>query len=64
MYLTNARKEILDNVKKNAMHAQNIQKMNYSRKRGKRPHKVLKKDFRRKKRAGGALDPKWLAHMK
>lgn len=42
-----------------------IQKINYSRKRGKRSHiaigdKVLKKDFRRKKRAGGALDPKWL----
>ena len=42
-----------------------IQKMNYSKKRGKIPHiaigdKVLKKDFRRKKRAGGALDPKWL----
>ena len=39
--------------------------INYSRKRGKRSHfaigdKVLKKDFRRKKRAGGALDPKWL----
>ena len=47
------------------MDAQRIQKRNYSRKRGKGSHfgigdKVLKKDFRRKKRAGGALDPKWL----
>ena len=52
-------------MKKNVIHAQKIQKMNFSRKRGKRPHiaigdKVLKKDFRRKKRAGGALHPKWL----
>ena len=47
------------------IHAQKIQMMNYGRKRGKGPHiaigdKVLKKDFRHKKRAGGALDPKWL----
>ena len=47
------------------MDAQRIQKRNYSRKRDKGSHfgigdKVLKKDFRRKKRAGGALDPKWL----
>ncbi|KAL5518000.1 hypothetical protein EMCRGX_G003661 [Ephydatia muelleri] len=65
VYLTNARKEILENVKRNVMDAQRIQKRNYSRKRGKGSHfgigdKVLKKDFRRKKRAGGALDPKWL----
>ena len=47
------------------MDAQRIQKRNYSRKRGKGSHfgigdKVMKKDFRRTKRAGGALDPKWL----
>ena len=46
------------------MDGQRIQKRNYSRKRGKGSHfgigdKVLKKDFRRKKREGGALDPKW-----
>ena len=48
--------EILENVKRNVLNAQKIQKMNYSRKRGKRSHiaigdKVLK-DFRRKKRTG------------
>eukprot|EP00731_Ephydatia_muelleri_P016252 Em0009g676a len=52
--------EILENVKRNVMDAQRIQKRNYSRKRGKGSHfgigdKVLKKDFRRKKRAGGAF---------
>eukprot|EP00731_Ephydatia_muelleri_P005131 Em0002g1307a len=65
VYLTNARKEILESVKRNVMDAQRIQKRNYSRKRGKGSHfgigdKILKKDFRRKKRAGGALDPKRL----
>ncbi|KAL5494376.1 hypothetical protein EMCRGX_G015698 [Ephydatia muelleri] len=57
--------EILENVKRNVMDAQRTQKRNYSRKRGKGSHfgigdKVMKKDFRRTKRAGGALDPKWL----
>eukprot|EP00731_Ephydatia_muelleri_P032744 Em0024g288a len=65
VYLTNAKKEILENVKRNVMDAQRIQKRNYSRRRGKGSHfgigdKVLKKDFRCKKRARGALDPKWL----
>ena len=52
-------------MKRDVMDAQSVQKRNYSRKRGKGSHfgigdKVLKKDFSRKKRAGGALDPKWL----
>ena len=52
-------------MKRNVINAPKIQKINYSRKRGKRSHfaigdKVLKKDFRCKKRAGGDLDPKWL----
>ena len=43
--------------------------MNYSRKRGKRPHiaigdKVLKKDFRRNKRAGVLFIQNGWAHMK
>ncbi|KAL5505539.1 hypothetical protein EMCRGX_G006987 [Ephydatia muelleri] len=37
-YLTNARKEILENVNRNVMDAQRIQKRNYSRKRGKGSH--------------------------
>eukprot|EP00731_Ephydatia_muelleri_P001994 Em0001g1994a len=65
VYLTNARKDILEDVKRNVMDAQRIQKRNYSRKRGKGSHfgigdKVLKKDFRCKNPAEGALDPKWL----
>ena len=63
--LTAKRLELLKTVKSNIVKAQIRQKKQYDRKHSlpksfECGDKVLKKDFTRKKRKGGKLDPKWL----
>ena len=58
------RKKLLEEAKENILHAQQKQKDHYDRKYAK-PHLfekgqlVLKKDFTRRKRKGGKLDPRF-----
>ena len=63
--LTTQRKNILQKVKSNILEAQTKYKNQYDRKHAtplkfKVGSMVLMKDFRRKKRKGGKMDPKWL----
>ena len=63
--LTSHRMEVLQEVKKNINLAQKKQKKQYDEKHSRAAcyivgAKVLKKDFTRKRRKGGKMDPKWL----
>lgn len=63
--LTSHRQDLLEKVKSNIIRAQKKQKEHYDKKHSsstvfKSGVRVLKKDFTRKKRKGGKLDPKWL----
>jgi hypothetical protein len=67
--LTEYRQKIITEAKDNIKRAQEKQKIVYDRKHShpemfKVGNKVLKKDFRRKKRANGKLDPKYLGPYK
>lgn len=63
--LTTKRREVLERVKVNIAKAQAKQKKQYDKKHAvpsafRVGVRVLKKDFTRKKRRGGKMDPKWL----
>lgn len=63
------RAKVLEMAKSNIMHAQKCQKKAYDRKHFishvfKVGALVLKKDFLKKKRKGGKLDPKWVGPYK
>ena len=63
--ITTLRQALLQQVKNNIVKAQKKQKEQYDKKHANAPcyqvgAKVLKKDFTRKKRKGGKMDPKWL----
>lgn len=63
--ITTLRQALLQQVKNNIAKAQMKQKEQYDKKHTNPPRyqvgvKILKKDFTRKKRKGGKMDPKWL----